>query len=116
MIVLPISLLVLCSVVKSWRFIIIPIVNVAIGILFSFAMMFWITHYTTMAPSFVPSVMEALVLALSIDYSLFILTRFRKQVLEEGNSAEQAVAQTLYHAGEVVFMSGIFIITHSLTH
>ena len=76
------ALSVLVYIVQSWRMVVIPLFNVATCLLSSFACMYGLTAYTTPAPSFVPSVMEALVLALSIDYSLFLLTRYRFEIMQ----------------------------------
>lgn len=109
-IVLPLALGVLVYVVQSWRFLIIPIVNVGTCLLLSFAIMYGVTHVTAKAPSFVPSVMEAMVIALSIDYSLFLLTRFRFESLTRRRAPMEAVREALIHAGEVVLMSGITLV------
>mmetsp|Transcript_11578 Transcript_11578/g.17285 ORF Transcript_11578/g.17285 Transcript_11578/m.17285 type:complete len:861 (-) Transcript_11578:344-2926(-) len=119
LIVLPIALMVLMYVVQSWRMVIIPIINVATTMLSSFAIMYGLTKITARAPSFVPSVMEAMVIALSIDYSLFLLTRYRFELLNKGNHAnnmeesyvQHAVRETVFHAGEVVFMSGLTLVS-----
>eukprot|EP00471_Norrisiella_sphaerica_P012042 CAMPEP_0184504814 /NCGR_PEP_ID=MMETSP0113_2-20130426/52661_1 /TAXON_ID=91329 /ORGANISM="Norrisiella sphaerica, Strain BC52" /LENGTH=786 /DNA_ID=CAMNT_0026894473 /DNA_START=654 /DNA_END=3014 /DNA_ORIENTATION=+ len=111
LIVLPLALCVLMYVVQSWRMVIIPIINVATCLLSSFAMMYGITMFTVKAPSFVPSVMEAMVIALSIDYSLFLLTRYRFEVLTNNRRGSYAVREAVYHAGEVVFMSGLTLIS-----
>lgn len=109
-IVLPLALSVLVYIVQSWRMVVIPLFNVATCLLSSFACMYGLTAYTTPAPSFVPSVMEALVLALSIDYSLFLLTRYRFEIMQNQREPRDAVKASLYHAGEVVFMSGMTLI------
>jgi len=111
LIVLPMALAVLMYVVQSWRMIVIPLFNVATTLLSSFAMMYGLTKYTAKAPSFVPSVMEAMVIALSIDYSLFLLTRYRFEVLHNGRRGTKAVREAIFFAGEVVFMSGLTLVS-----
>mmetsp|Transcript_9791 Transcript_9791/g.17871 ORF Transcript_9791/g.17871 Transcript_9791/m.17871 type:complete len:907 (+) Transcript_9791:219-2939(+) len=108
--VLPLALLVLMYVVQSWRMVIIPLFNVATCLLSSFAIMYALTTVTTKAPSFVPSVMEALVIALSIDYSLFLLTRYRYELMKNDRTTMDAVYHAMWHAGEVVVMSGLTLI------
>jgi len=111
LIVLPLALSVLVYVVGSWRMVIIPIINVGTTLLASFAIMYGLTTVTAKAPSFVPSVMEAMVMALSIDYSLFILTRYRYELSKNHRRGVQAVQEAVYHAGEVVFMSGMTLVS-----
>eukprot|EP00466_Bigelowiella_natans_P011557 jgi/Bigna1/89746/estExt_fgenesh1_pg.C_540141 len=111
LVVLPLALLVLVYVVQSWRMVIIPIINVSTCLLSSFAMMYGLTQYTAKAPSFVPSVMEAMVIALSIDYSLFLLTRYRFEIMNNKRRGSSAVREAVFHAGEVVFMSGLTLVS-----
>jgi uncharacterized membrane protein YdfJ with MMPL/SSD domain len=56
--------------------------------------------------SFVPSIMMSLVIALSIDYSLFLLTRYREEIVDEKSNSE-AVFLMNKNAGHTVSVSGI---------
>ncbi|ETO19576.1 hypothetical protein RFI_17654, partial [Reticulomyxa filosa] len=107
MISVPLALVVLLFIVRSWRVLFIPLFCVGSTIFVSFAMMYGLTHLpgVTKAPSFVPSMMEAIAVAMNIDYSLFILSRFRDECFR-GWSIEQSVYISMSTAGHVVFMSG----------
>ncbi|MFN8018724.1 MAG: MMPL family transporter [Acidimicrobiales bacterium] len=48
-------------------------------------------------------------LAVGIDYSLFIVSRYREE-REDGNDAEDAIANTLGTAGKAVFLSGLAVV------
>ena len=56
--------------------------------------------------SFVPSVMISMTLGVGVDYSLFLLTRFREERLI-GKSVDDSVSKMLEHAGHTVFTSGL---------
>ena len=48
-------------------------------------------------------------LAVGIDYSLFIVTRYREE-REDGHNAEDAMAHTLQSAGKAVFLSALTVV------
>jgi RND superfamily putative drug exporter len=48
-------------------------------------------------------------LAVGIDYSLFIVTRYREE-REDGHNAEDAMANTLQSAGKAVFLSALTVV------
>ena len=48
-------------------------------------------------------------LAVGIDYSLFIVSRYREE-REDGNDAEDAIARTLTTAGKAVFLSALAVV------
>ena len=52
-----------------------------------------------------PSLMIAVSLAMSIDYSLFLLSRFQSEV-DDGKDAGEAVTITLATSGKIVLVSG----------
>ena len=52
-----------------------------------------------------PSLMIAVSLAMSIDYSLFLLSRFQSEV-DGGKDAGEAVTITLATSGKIVLVSG----------
>ena len=64
-----------------------------------------IAKYGMTVASFTPNIMMSLILAMSIDYSLFLLTRFREEVLR-GTAKVLAVKKMLMHGGEIVAVSG----------
>jgi RND superfamily putative drug exporter len=57
---------------------------------------------------FVQSVVSIIGLGLSIDYSLFIVRRFREE-LARGYSTQDAIARTITTAGEAILFSGMTV-------
>ncbi len=105
MIVIPIAMLVLAFVLRSLRLMILPVLSMGISILTSFLIMYPIA-LTTNIFSFVPSIMMSLVIALSIDYSLFLLTRYREEILKHNDNSD-ATKQMSKHAGHTITLSGL---------
>jgi uncharacterized membrane protein YdfJ with MMPL/SSD domain len=62
-----------------------------------------------MIASFVPSMMMSLMIALGIDYSLFLLSRFREELLA-GEHPQRAVANMLATSGHTIVVSGVTLI------
>ncbi|MHA1955178.1 MAG: MMPL family transporter, partial [Candidatus Heimdallarchaeaceae archaeon] len=104
-IVLPIALIVLALVLKSFRLMILPIISVGFSIATSFFLMYPLALAMPVF-SFVPSVIMSLVIALSIDYSLFLLSRYREELINE-KSNDDSVKEMLEHAGHTISVSGI---------
>ena len=78
-IVLPIALLILGSIVKSLPLMLIPVVTILTAILGQFLVMYPVALSMDVV-SFAPSIMMSLTIAMSIDYSLFLLSRFTEEV------------------------------------
>ncbi len=104
-IVIPLALLVLAIFLRSIKLMIIPILSMGLSILTSFLVMYPIAK-TWDIFSFVPSIMMSLVIALSIDYSLFLLTRYREEIINQKPNSE-AVLLMNKNAGHTVSVSGI---------
>ncbi|MHA1667265.1 MAG: MMPL family transporter [Candidatus Heimdallarchaeaceae archaeon] len=104
-IVLPIALIVLAFVLKSFRLMILPVLSVGSSIATSFFLMYPVAKLVPVF-SFVPSVMMSLVIALSIDYSLFLLSRYKEE-LRKGKDNFSAIKLMLEHAGHTIFVSGV---------
>lgn len=58
--------------------------------------------------SFTPSIYASMLVALNLDFSLFILTRYREEVMR-GASNAAAVAAAMRSTGRVVFVSGVIL-------
>lgn len=110
---LPVALLILAGMVRNLRFILITLINLvacvttAILIEYPFA-----AHITTATTA--PALMVAIALAMSIDYSLFLLTRFQAE-LDAGRSVLDAVVVMLSTSGHIVLVSGITLLLCFLT-
>ncbi len=105
---LPLILLVL---VMIFRGVVAALVALSVGItaiLATFAVLTVIAgHYELSL--FVQNTATMLGLGVGIDYSLFVISRFKEE-LGRGRSVDEALAETLRHAGETVFFSGLTIV------
>ena len=110
--ILPLSLLILSLVLRSLKIMIIPIITIVTTIVFSFGIMYPIA-LTTQVVSFTSSIMMTLTIAMSIDYSLFLLSRLkeahaqtRDDDVHAASRVHAALAITLTHAGHTIVASG----------
>eukprot|EP00760_Papus_ankaliazontas_P017043 PhM_4_TR17011/c0_g1_i2/m.68989/K06994/K06994; putative drug exporter of the RND superfamily len=79
-IVLPLAMLILAYFVRSLRLIIIPGICIGLTAALSFATMYLIGSTILTVNSLAPSLMMSVLIAMSIDYSLFMLTRYREEI------------------------------------
>lgn len=78
-------------------------VGISVGGAFAFSNVF---HMTDLTP-----VLALMVgLAVGIDYSLFIVNRQRRMILEQGLSAREAASRAVGTAGSAVFFAGLTVI------
>jgi len=107
LVAIPIILLVLLIIFRSVIASLVPLGLGMISILVTLAVYYFYAkffHGDTMAPA----VISMLGLGIGIDYSLFIVTRFREE-LALGLNGQQAAARTSATAGKAVFFSGITV-------
>eukprot|EP00164_Ancoracysta_twista_P000151 GFYU01000222.1.p1 GENE.GFYU01000222.1~~GFYU01000222.1.p1 ORF type:complete len:843 (+),score=247.73 GFYU01000222.1:254-2782(+) len=104
MIVAPIAMLVLAIILQSFRMMIIPLLTIATSFVCSFMIMYPVALNRTVV-AFCPSVMMSALMAMSIDYSLFLLTRYREEILG-GRSNDQSVVSMVESAGHTILVSG----------
>lgn len=88
-VVLPVALIVLALYLRNLRMMVIPLASVGLTLLTSFTIMYPIALYGMTVASFAPSIMVSTAIALSIDYSLFLLTRYREERLKMIVQAEK---------------------------
>ncbi|UJG44094.1 MAG: MMPL family transporter [Candidatus Heimdallarchaeum endolithica] len=103
--ILPIALIVLALVIRRLKLMILPLVSIAISIFTTFLILYGFTYIYTIL-SFAPSIVMSLVIAISIDYSLFLLTRYREEV-EKGKDNYTAVSLMNEHSGHTILVSGL---------
>ncbi len=103
----PLALVILMFMLGSVRIMIIPFINIITIFLGSFLVMYPVATYMSVA-SFAPSLMMSTIIALSVDYSLFLLSRFREE-RDKGVEPLLAVEVMMQHAGHNVFISGCTI-------
>jgi len=106
---LPVALVVFILIMRSLSVAIIPIVSVAASIALSFSLMYPIAKLMDI-PSFAPAVMMSITIAMSIDYCLFLLTRFHEE-LSNRNPPMTAARNMLRYSGETIAKSGsVFLV------
>ena len=109
--VTPITLAVMCFLVRSLRFIIIGSVCLFVCTSVSLAVAY-IVSLTSSVSTTTPPLLLAFVIGCSVCYTLLLLHRFRGALLERrrnGLSLDRAYAtkQALVHAGEAILVSGV---------
>ena len=105
---LPIVLIVLLAVFGSLAAAAMPLVLGICTVVVTMGIVFWLSMYTTMSV-FVSSTVSMFGIALAVDYSLFILMRFREE-LRSGREPEQAVDAAMATSGLAVLLSGLTVI------
>ena len=101
---LPLALLIFLGMLRSVRLLLLPMLNIAIVVCSAFTLMYPISLHMSVG-STVPSLMLSAAIATSIDYSLFLLSRFREE-LSNGRTPQRAVEIMMSAAGHTVLVSG----------
>jgi RND superfamily putative drug exporter len=84
-----------------------PLLVAGLAIPTSLGLVYWVAQITSMS-IFVLNIASMLGLALAIDYSLFLVSRFREE-LARGREVGDAVARAVATSGKAVFFSGIAV-------
>ena len=100
----PLALLIFIIMLRSIRLLILPILNIGVVVSAAFALMYPIALHVDVG-STVPTLMLSVSIAMSIDYSLFLLSRFREEI-ECGVHHKRAVERMMGAAGHTVLISG----------
>lgn len=102
---LPIAFFLFSVMVRSWRLLLICLLNAFLTLIISFGWIGIVIRILGLHPLTVATTMsEAIALSMSIDYSLFLARRFRDEI-KNGKTAEKALRVTIRQAGEVVLLS-----------
>jgi putative drug exporter of the RND superfamily len=104
---LPLALLILVAVFASLVAAGLPLLVAGLAIPSTLALVHLVAQRTEMS-IYVLNVATMLGLALAIDYSLFMVSRFREE-LRHGRSVEEAVERTVATSGKAVLFSGIAV-------
>lgn len=104
---LPIALLILVVVFGTLVAACMPLLLAIAAIPVALAILYPVALHITIS-SFVLSVASIVGLGISIDYSLFIIRRFREE-LAQGRSVAEAIGWTLATAGEAILFSGLIV-------
>jgi RND superfamily putative drug exporter len=98
------ALIVLLFVFGTLPAVLIPLVVAAASILTTFSLVYALTYATDV--SIIVQYLVALIgLGVAIDYSLLMIFRFREE-LHHGRSVDEALVETMTHAGRSVVVSG----------
>ena len=81
---------------------------VCVGVTFGFL---YLLTYVVQLSVFVEDTVLILGLGLSIDFSLFMVTRVRESLAREGVSIEQAITEALQSTGRAITVSGLTVAT-----
>lgn len=103
----PVAIITLLLVFGSLVSAVIPILLGGACALIILTSLFFIGHICTLS-IFTLNIALLLGLCLSLDYSLFIISRFRDE-LDKGSEVKKAIAETQAHAGKAVFFSGLAV-------
>ena len=78
-------------------------ISVVLGIVFLIAQKFLMVLY-------IPNIIELIGLGLAIDYSLLMVHRFRREIMDVSNtSVDEAISKTMQTAGRTVILSGLVV-------
>jgi heme transporter len=109
---LPIILIVLLAVFGSLAAAAIPLALGICTVAITMGLVYLLSAYTTMSV-FVTSTVSMFGIALAVDYSLFILMRFREE-LRAGRDTQEAIDAAMATSGLAVMLSGMTVVA-SLT-
>jgi uncharacterized membrane protein YdfJ with MMPL/SSD domain len=107
--VLPVATIILGWRLRSYRHMAVSFAALGCTLLLAFAIMVPIAGVVDINP-FAPSIMLSLGIAVTFDYSLFLLMRFREERILACRDKENAVFHALSEAGHVIFLSGSTLI------
>ena len=104
----PILIAILLLVFGSLVAAALPLLLAVFSIVLSLAFVYLFGHYLDTS-IYVTNVVTFLGLGIGIDYSLFIVYRFREELQATGNDIETAVVRTMETTGRAVFFSGLTV-------
>lgn len=89
---IPLATMVMCYVLGSFRVLVFPLLVIIVTLLFTFAIAYPIALAVTVS-AFAPELVSATLVALCIDYCLFVLSRFAEEVEKKKLEKKRAVAE-----------------------
>jgi trehalose monomycolate/heme transporter len=113
MVTLPIVAVLLVIIFGGLVAAVLPLIIGAVAILLAFALLRPVSDVTSVS-IFTTNVVTMLGLGLSIDYALFMTTRFREELSIAGADTRQALRRTMATAGRTVLFSGLTVGTSLL--
>eukprot|EP00475_Leptophrys_vorax_P024825 TRINITY_DN3440_c0_g1_i1.p1 TRINITY_DN3440_c0_g1~~TRINITY_DN3440_c0_g1_i1.p1 ORF type:complete len:936 (-),score=215.39 TRINITY_DN3440_c0_g1_i1:45-2573(-) len=104
-IAVPIALFIFWFFLKNIKMLLLPLAAMLTSILYSSALMYPISTQLNVS-TLAPTIMSSMCLAVSTDYTLFLLTRFNEE-RQTGKDIDTSVANMIYFAGHVIITSGM---------
>jgi trehalose monomycolate/heme transporter len=106
----PVTLAILLVAFLSLTAAVLPLglAAVCVGVTFGFL---YLLSYVVQLSVFVEDTVLVLGLGLSIDFSLFMVTRVREAMAREGSTIEQAITEALQTTGRAITVSGLTVAT-----
>eukprot|EP00656_Telonema_subtile_P033016 TRINITY_DN3639_c0_g1_i2.p1 TRINITY_DN3639_c0_g1~~TRINITY_DN3639_c0_g1_i2.p1 ORF type:complete len:882 (-),score=193.02 TRINITY_DN3639_c0_g1_i2:78-2723(-) len=77
---LPIALLVMAWLLRSWRMVFLPLLAMGVSIAMTFGIMYFVSQSLSVMQA-TASLMTSLLIAMNVDYNLFLLSRYREEVI-----------------------------------
>ena len=108
MIGIPIALVILLWVMGTLVGAILPIIIGLVSITSTLGIVYFIAPHMPLS-SFLPSIVTMLGLAVGLDYALFLVSRFREELMRQKTVAD-AIAVTSQTTGKSIFFSGIAVL------
>ena len=103
------ALLLLLLVLGACLAMFVPLVFAAATISLALGIIYIMAHKMLMV-LYIPNIIELIGLGLAIDYSLLIVHRFRRELMDdEVISVDEAIAKTMTTAGRTVILSGLSV-------
>lgn len=102
---MPLAFMIIGLSLNSLRLLVLPFATLATGHALASGIMVGLAHSGLSVSSATPPLMMSMLLAVSIDYALFLLTRFKEEV-KAGANIHSAVLQMVLHSGHTVCGSG----------
>jgi len=90
-----------------------PLITAGLGLITGVALIGLATHVTNLS-NISPELALMIGLGVGIDYSLFIVTRFRENYLEFGD-VEQSVVEAMDTSGRAILLAGATVVTTPVT-
>ena len=101
-------IVILFIVLRSLVAPLVPLVTMAPALLLANTLLFFLGNYIKIG-TFAPVMVTVLGLAVGVDYSIFILTRFLDE-LREGKAKEEAIMITIATSGRAILSSGLVVL------
>ncbi|MFX1284181.1 MAG: MMPL family transporter [Promethearchaeota archaeon] len=101
-------IIILFLILRSLIAPLVPLVTMFPALLLANTMLFFLGNYIEIG-SFAPIMVTVLGLAVGVDYSIFILTRFLDE-LREGRTKEEALITSVTMSGRAILSSGLVVI------